>query len=256
MFNRSLIFLFGLQFYRCFLILFHCEHQLMENGPSSMPSKTTAVQLHRRVGHSSPAAVRHAGAAPTQLTGASAVDMEGTSAAASDKIDAAEPGSSSWDLTRPTCVTVAPPPGNTCLWSQVTPGVPQVTPGGAEVTPGGAEVTQVIWGVTPVTRDDPGDRGDPSVTQVTQGASVQWWYHLKTWTFGWLEVQRTNCVAVFQSDSKILALTHQTQHDVRRKEDKVDLYNKKYRVTWTNHMEAPVWTKGSFIKNKMNTIRN
>lgn len=37
------------QFYRCFLILFHCKHSFLENGQSSMPSKTTAIQLKRRV---------------------------------------------------------------------------------------------------------------------------------------------------------------------------------------------------------------
>lgn len=37
------------QFYRCFLILFHCNQRLLENGHSSMPSKTTVIQLNRRV---------------------------------------------------------------------------------------------------------------------------------------------------------------------------------------------------------------
>ncbi|KAK6309630.1 hypothetical protein J4Q44_G00195110 [Coregonus suidteri] len=37
------------QFYRCFLILFRCERRSMENGLSSMPSKTTVIQLNRRV---------------------------------------------------------------------------------------------------------------------------------------------------------------------------------------------------------------
>lgn len=38
-----------LQFYRCFLILFHCKQQSPENGLTSMPSKTTVIQLNRRV---------------------------------------------------------------------------------------------------------------------------------------------------------------------------------------------------------------
>lgn len=37
------------QFYRCFLILFHCNHWSAENGNTSMASKTTAIQLNRRV---------------------------------------------------------------------------------------------------------------------------------------------------------------------------------------------------------------
>lgn len=43
--NKCVVF----QFYRCFLILFHCKHSSLENGQSSMPSKTTAIQLNRRV---------------------------------------------------------------------------------------------------------------------------------------------------------------------------------------------------------------
>uniref|UniRef100_A0A671KL21 Teleost multiple tissue opsin 2b n=1 Tax=Sinocyclocheilus anshuiensis TaxID=1608454 RepID=A0A671KL21_9TELE len=37
------------QFYRCFRILFCCQRRLMQNGHSSMPSKTTVIQLNRRV---------------------------------------------------------------------------------------------------------------------------------------------------------------------------------------------------------------
>lgn len=47
--------LIGCQFYRCFLILFHCKHPLTEDVQSSMPSKTTMVQMNRRVLDSSPA---------------------------------------------------------------------------------------------------------------------------------------------------------------------------------------------------------
>ncbi|XP_056145847.1 teleost multiple tissue opsin 2b [Lampris incognitus] len=47
---NPLIYIFmNKQFYRCFLILFHCKRRLMENGQSSMPSKTTAIQLNNRV---------------------------------------------------------------------------------------------------------------------------------------------------------------------------------------------------------------
>ena len=71
------------QFYRCFLILFHCRHQLTELGPSSMPSKTTAVQLNRRVMDGGPAQ------SPSNKPFVD--DPEGTSAAVSDKIAPAEP---------------------------------------------------------------------------------------------------------------------------------------------------------------------
>ncbi|CAG5865753.1 unnamed protein product [Menidia menidia] len=36
-------------FYKCFLILFHCDHWSSENGNTSMPSKTTVIPLNRRV---------------------------------------------------------------------------------------------------------------------------------------------------------------------------------------------------------------
>lgn len=44
-----------MQFYRCFLILFHCKHSSLENGQSSMPSRTTGIQLKRRA-YSNPVA--------------------------------------------------------------------------------------------------------------------------------------------------------------------------------------------------------
>ncbi|XP_056606541.1 teleost multiple tissue opsin 2a [Triplophysa dalaica] len=47
--NPLIYILMNKQFYRCFLILFHCKHSFLENGQSSMPSKTTAIQLKRRV---------------------------------------------------------------------------------------------------------------------------------------------------------------------------------------------------------------
>lgn len=43
------LFFFFFQFYKCFLILFHCGHWSGDNGNTSMPSKTTAIQLNRRV---------------------------------------------------------------------------------------------------------------------------------------------------------------------------------------------------------------
>ena len=53
---------FCFQFYRCFLILFHCKHRAQENGQSSMPSKTTVIQLNRRALGNAQA---NAAAAPT-----------------------------------------------------------------------------------------------------------------------------------------------------------------------------------------------
>uniref|UniRef100_A0A668ALM2 Teleost multiple tissue opsin 2a n=1 Tax=Myripristis murdjan TaxID=586833 RepID=A0A668ALM2_9TELE len=63
-FNPIIYILMNKQFYRCFLILFHCKHQMTENGHSSMPSKTTAVQLNRRVYESTPAATGHISGSP------------------------------------------------------------------------------------------------------------------------------------------------------------------------------------------------
>ncbi|XP_054636576.1 pinopsin-like [Dunckerocampus dactyliophorus] len=60
-FNPVIYILMNKQFYRCFLILFHCRHHLMENGHSA-PSRTTVINLHPVVGDYSPAqAVNTAG---------------------------------------------------------------------------------------------------------------------------------------------------------------------------------------------------
>ncbi|XP_033842730.1 teleost multiple tissue opsin 2b [Periophthalmus magnuspinnatus] len=47
--NPVIYILMNKQFYRCFLALFHCDHLSVENGNTSMPSKTTMIQLNRRV---------------------------------------------------------------------------------------------------------------------------------------------------------------------------------------------------------------
>ncbi|XP_062259049.1 teleost multiple tissue opsin 2b [Platichthys flesus] len=47
--NPLIYILMNKQFYRCFLILFHCKHWSSENGNISVPSKTTVIQLNRRV---------------------------------------------------------------------------------------------------------------------------------------------------------------------------------------------------------------
>ncbi|XP_073318416.1 pinopsin-like [Pagrus major] len=90
--NPVIYILMNKQFYRCFLILFHCEHQLTEDGHSSMPSKTTVVHLNRRVCDISPATTEHAATAgSTLLTRPDTADMEITSSAVSDRADAVEP---------------------------------------------------------------------------------------------------------------------------------------------------------------------
>ncbi|XP_040888426.1 opsin-3-like [Toxotes jaculatrix] len=82
--NPVIYILMNKQFYRCFLILFHCKHHLTENGHSSMPSKTTMVQLNRRVCDSPVVTV-------PPLAKSSPVEPEGTSAVVSDRTDPAEP---------------------------------------------------------------------------------------------------------------------------------------------------------------------
>ncbi|CAK6984539.1 opsin-3-like [Scomber scombrus] len=72
--NPVIYILMNKQFYRCFLILFGCKHQLTENGASSVPSRTTVLQLHRRPVPSSPVTKP-------------AVDPEATSGALSDKTE-------------------------------------------------------------------------------------------------------------------------------------------------------------------------
>uniref|UniRef100_A0A3P8SDB5 Teleost multiple tissue opsin 2b n=1 Tax=Amphiprion percula TaxID=161767 RepID=A0A3P8SDB5_AMPPE len=47
--NPLIYILMNKKFYRCFLILFHCDHWSSENGNTSMPSKTTVIHLNRRV---------------------------------------------------------------------------------------------------------------------------------------------------------------------------------------------------------------
>lgn len=80
--NPVIYILMNKQFYRCFLILFHCKHPLTEDVQSSMPSKTTMVQLNRRVLDGSPAGP--SGAKPIVQ------DVEGISAAESDKTNPVE----------------------------------------------------------------------------------------------------------------------------------------------------------------------
>ncbi|MED6248564.1 hypothetical protein ATANTOWER_001958 [Ataeniobius toweri] len=47
--NPVIYILMNKQFYRCFLILFHCAHWSSKNGNTSVPSKTTVIPLNRRV---------------------------------------------------------------------------------------------------------------------------------------------------------------------------------------------------------------
>ncbi|XP_077583927.1 teleost multiple tissue opsin 2b isoform X2 [Stigmatopora nigra] len=69
--NPLIYILMNKQFYRCFLILFHCDNWSGKNGKSSMTSKTTGIQLHRRISSNTVACAAvsseafKAGAAPT-----------------------------------------------------------------------------------------------------------------------------------------------------------------------------------------------
>ncbi|TRY71252.1 hypothetical protein DNTS_035740, partial [Danionella cerebrum] len=47
--NPLIYILMNKQFYRCFRILFCCQSRLLQNSNSSMQSKTTVIQLNRRV---------------------------------------------------------------------------------------------------------------------------------------------------------------------------------------------------------------
>ncbi|KAM7375619.1 hypothetical protein PAMA_014633 [Pampus argenteus] len=79
--NPIIYILMNKQFYRCFLILLGCKHQLTENGTSSMPSRTTMVHLNRQAFPSSP------------IIKPTAVEPDGISAALSDRTDLTEPKS-------------------------------------------------------------------------------------------------------------------------------------------------------------------
>ncbi|XP_039673948.1 teleost multiple tissue opsin 2b isoform X1 [Perca fluviatilis] len=57
---NPLIYIFmNRQFYRCLLILFQCDHWSAENSNISMPSKTTVIQLKRRVYSNTVASTAH-----------------------------------------------------------------------------------------------------------------------------------------------------------------------------------------------------
>ncbi|XP_058642902.1 teleost multiple tissue opsin 2b isoform X2 [Onychostoma macrolepis] len=57
--NPLIYILMNKQFYRCFCILFCCQRSLLQNGHSSMPSKTTVIQLNRRVHSNTVACTAH-----------------------------------------------------------------------------------------------------------------------------------------------------------------------------------------------------
>uniref|UniRef100_A0A8C9WZ39 Rhodopsin n=2 Tax=Sander lucioperca TaxID=283035 RepID=A0A8C9WZ39_SANLU len=76
--NPVIYILMNKQFYRCFLLLLGCNHALTENAPTSMQSKTTVVQLNRRVCDPAP---------PTTT----AIATTTLPAAATDETNAAEP---------------------------------------------------------------------------------------------------------------------------------------------------------------------
>ncbi|XP_019750100.1 teleost multiple tissue opsin 2b isoform X2 [Hippocampus comes] len=57
--NPLIYILMNKQFYRCFLILFHCENWSGKNGRTSMSSKTTVIQLNRRFSSNTVACAAH-----------------------------------------------------------------------------------------------------------------------------------------------------------------------------------------------------
>ncbi|KAM3585595.1 uncharacterized protein V6R79_022081 [Siganus canaliculatus] len=80
--NPVIYILMNKQFYRCFLVLFHCKDHLADTGPSSVASKTTVVRLQRRVVRASPAAATF-----QTLAGATTPANEEPSTATSDKTE-------------------------------------------------------------------------------------------------------------------------------------------------------------------------
>ncbi|XP_077441210.1 pinopsin-like [Vanacampus margaritifer] len=81
-FNPVIYIMMNKQFHRCFLILFHCRHQLTENS-QSVPTRITMVHLNRLTRGVGPDALGHATEAA-----AKACDAEGTSATLSEKMEA------------------------------------------------------------------------------------------------------------------------------------------------------------------------
>ncbi|KAL6484859.1 hypothetical protein MHYP_G00069040 [Metynnis hypsauchen] len=73
--NPVIYILMNKQFYRCFLILFHCKVRSIENGQSSMPSKTTVIQLNRMVQSNTVACTVQISSGPQEL-GCSTPAME------------------------------------------------------------------------------------------------------------------------------------------------------------------------------------
>nr|XP_061802827.1 opsin-3-like [Nerophis lumbriciformis] len=81
-FNPVIYILMNKQFHRCFLILFHCQHQLTENL-QSVASRTTTAHLNHLAAGSGPIDSGNAGQAVVE-----ACDKEGTSASLSEKMEA------------------------------------------------------------------------------------------------------------------------------------------------------------------------
>ncbi|XP_063067842.1 teleost multiple tissue opsin 2a [Engraulis encrasicolus] len=82
------------QFYKCFLILLGVKHSALENGNTSMPSKTTAIPLNRRVYNNAQTATPEVAAPPSNP------------AAANHSQECSSPGS---DKTNPLEESTQPP---------------------------------------------------------------------------------------------------------------------------------------------------
>ncbi|XP_049584603.1 teleost multiple tissue opsin 2b [Syngnathus scovelli] len=73
--NPLIYILMNKQFYRCFLILFHCDHWSAKSGNTSMPSKTTVIQLHRRISSNTVACAAHVSSETLKTSAAPAVKL-------------------------------------------------------------------------------------------------------------------------------------------------------------------------------------
>ncbi|XP_077436101.1 teleost multiple tissue opsin 2b [Vanacampus margaritifer] len=73
--NPLIYILMNKQFYRCFLVLFHCDHWSEKNGNTSMPSKTTVLHLNRRISSNTVACAAHVSSEVLKTSAAPAVKL-------------------------------------------------------------------------------------------------------------------------------------------------------------------------------------
>ncbi|KAM9802915.1 teleost multiple tissue opsin 2b [Syngnathus typhle] len=73
--NPLIYILMNKQFYGCFLTLFHCDRWSAKSGNTSMPSKTTVIQLHRRISSNAVACAAHVSSETLKTSPAPAVKL-------------------------------------------------------------------------------------------------------------------------------------------------------------------------------------